>query len=58
MNIIVFMLFFAAFLLYTLQVAMAFAFISSLYGDFMQVRFALGLFSGSLYNHVLVCQKL
>lgn len=28
---------FAAFLLYTLQVAMAFALMSALYGDFMQV---------------------
>lgn len=27
----------ASFLMYTLQVAMAFAFLSSLYGDFMQV---------------------
>lgn len=27
----------ASFLMYTLQVAMAFAFITSLYGDFMQV---------------------
>lgn len=27
----------SGFLLYTLQVAMAFAFLSSLYGDFMQV---------------------
>lgn len=30
-------LLFAAFLLYTLQVAMAFALMSALYGDFMQV---------------------
>lgn len=41
----------ASFLMYTLQVAMAFAFLSALYGDFMQVTTRIDNFS--IFNYLL-----